>query len=200
MAAPGSDARWGRRIAPRVFLLVGLGMVGPLAVMAIAFWSTRAQLERQQLEDHGLLAAAVAARIDAALSADLLALQSAAVGSAPLHDVRVAHPLFTSVFLLDRDGAVLAREPAGARIDGAALVQSAGNKPGFTGAHAVIPMRSWRGELIRVAAGVLDRSRLSPLLQVAKMQGGIAIDLLDAGGSVLAATDRSAGGDELVAS
>src|SRR5512140_1357820 len=200
MAAPGTDSRWGRRIAPRVFLLVGLGMVGPLAVMVIAGWSTRAQLERQEIWDHGLLAGAVAARVDAALSADLLALQSAAVGSTSLHDVRIAHPLFTSVFLLDPDGTVLAREPAGAGLDGKALVQAAGNKPGFTGAHAVIPLRSWRGELIRVAAGTLDRSRLSPLLHVAKMPAAMAVDLLDARGSVLAGTDRSSGGGELAAS
>jgi signal transduction histidine kinase len=200
MDAPGSDSRWGRRIAPRVFLLVGLGMVGPLAVMVIAGWSTRAQLERQELADHGLLAAAVAARVDAALSADLVALQSAGTGAASLHDVRIAHPLFTSVLLLGPDGTVLAREPAGAGIDGAALVMAAGNKPGFTGEHAVIPLRSWRGDLIRVAAASLDRARLLALLHVPHLQGGMAIDLLDARGGVLAGTDRSSDAGELVAS
>src|SRR4051812_2625905 len=188
-AATGT--RQGRRIAARVFLLVGLGMIGPLAVMVWAGWTTRERLAREESSDHGLLAALVAARVEVALASDLERLQAAAVGPLPLREVRLRHPLFTAVFLLEPDGTVAARDPPEAPIDAASVVAAAGSKPSFAGGHAVIPLRSWRGDLLRVAAGEIDPTRLLALLRVPAIPAGMAIDLSDASGKVLASTDRS---------
>ncbi len=191
MREADTGTRWGRRIAARVFLLVGLGMIGPLAVMVWAGWSMRDEVAREESADHAVLASMVAARIDGTLSHDLERLQAAAAGSAALRDVRLRHPLFSAVFLLQPDATVTGRDPADASIDADAVVAAAGSKPSFTATHAIVPLRSWRGDLLRVGAGTVDPARLLSLLRAPGIPSGMAVELTDGAGAVLASTDRS---------
>jgi signal transduction histidine kinase len=154
---------------------------------------------REEASDHAVLAGLVAARVDAALSRDLERLQSVAAGSSSLRDVRLAHPLFSAAFVVEADGKIAARDPPDAPIDVAAVLAAAGSKPSFSGSWAMVPLRSWRGDLLRVAAGAIDPARLGSLLRGPATPQGMSIELTDAAGTILAGTDRAfAGPGDLV--
>ncbi len=200
MNAPRTTARRGHRIATRVLLLVGLGVVGPFLAMIWASWQTRAQLDREKHIDQAMIASLVAARVDSALSAELEALQSAATGARSLREVSARpHALTDRLLLLDPHGTVLDQEPAGAAVDAGAIVDEAlrSGKPSFTRTHAIVPARNWRGDLTRIAAGSLDVTRLESLIREGAVPRGLAIDIKDAfaqtvasGGSRDGRTDR----------
>lgn len=201
MRAPATDARRGRRIATRVLLLVGLGVVGPLLGMFWASWAAQARLEREKGLDQQVVASLIAARIDAQLSGELEALQSAATGARTLREVRARpHALVDKLVLLDASGAVLQQEPAG--VEAAAIVQEAlrAGKPSFTRTHAFVPARSWRGELIRVVAAEIVPARLAFLVRDGSIPQGLAIDILDAGGQPIASGGSERGRTDRVVS
>lgn len=203
MHAPATEARRGHRIATRVLLLVGLGVVGPLLAMIWASWGPRAQLDREKRLDQAMIASLIAARVDAALSAELEALQSAAMGARTLREVRARpHALIDQVVLLDARGALLEQEPAGAPVDAAAIVAEAARsgKPSFTRTHAVVPARSWRGELTRIAAGSLDVARLGALVREGAVPRGLAVDIEDAAGNTVFSGGSPRGRSERVVS
>ncbi len=189
MRGPPTAARRGRRIATRVLLLVGLGVIGPLLAMIWASWGARAELDREKRVDQEMIASLIAARVDVALSAELEALQSAAIGARSLREVRARpHALIDRVMLLDARGTVLEQEPAGSAIDAGAIVDEAlrSRKPSFTRTHALVPARDWRGDLTRIAAGSVDVARLESLVREGAVPRGLAIDIQDANGQTIA--------------
>jgi signal transduction histidine kinase len=201
--AATTETRRGHRIATRVLLLVGLGVVGPLIAMIWASWGARAQLDREKRLDEEMIASLIAARVDAALSAELEALQSAAIGARSLREVRARpHALIDQVALIDARGAVLEQEPAGPAIDGPAIVAEAlrAGRPSFTRTHALVPARSWRGELSRIAAGSVDASRLGLLVREGSIPRGLAIDIKDASGQTIASGGSPTGRTDRVVS
>ena len=203
MDAAATETRSGHRIATRVLLLVGLGVVGPLVAMMWASWTARAQLDREKRVDEEMIASLIAARVDAALSAELEALQSAALGARTLREVRARpHALTDRVALLDARGEVLEQEPSGPRMDGPAIVAAAlrSTKPSFTRTHALVPARTWRGDLMRIAAGSLDASRLALLLREGAVPRGLTVDIQDASGETIASGGSRTGPADRVVS
>lgn len=189
MRAPATEARRGQKIATRVLLLVGLGVVGPLSAMIWAGGEARARLREEKRLDQQMIAGLIAARVDAALSAELEALQLAALGSHSLREVR-ARPaaLVDQVVLLDARGEVLEQEPPGAPVDARAIAAAGlrAGKPSFTRAYALAPARNWRGELTRIAAGSVDPARLASLVREGAVPRGLAVDLMDETGQTVA--------------
>jgi signal transduction histidine kinase len=186
-----------------VLLLVGLGVAGPFLAMIWASWGARAQLEQEKRLDQEMIASLLAARVDAALSGELEALQSAAIGARPLREVRARpHALIDQVVLLDARGALLEQEPPGSAVDAAAIVAEASRsgKPSFTRTHAVVPARSWRGELIRIAAGSLDLGRLAALVREGAIPRGLAVDIKDEAGNTVASGGSPRGRTDRVVS
>jgi signal transduction histidine kinase len=196
-------ARRGRRITTRVLLLVGLGVAGPFLAMIWASWGARTQLAREKRADQETIASLIAARVDAALSTELEALQAAAIGARRLRDVSARpHGLVDQLVLLDPRGAILEQEPAGADVDAGALLAEAlrSGKPSFTRTHALVPVRNWRGELTAIAAGSLDAGRLAALVHEGVVPRGIAIDILDRDGQIVASGGSRRGRTDRVVS
>jgi signal transduction histidine kinase len=181
-------------------LLVGLGVVGPLLAMIWAGGEARSRLHREKRLDQEMIASLIAARVEAALSAELEALQSAALGARTLREVRARpHALIDQLVLLDPQGKVLEEEPAGSALDVRAIAAEGlrSGKPSFTRTYALAPARNWRGELTRIAAGSVDAARLASLVREGPVPRGLAVDLLDetgqpivSGGSPHGRTDR----------
>src|SRR5262249_44792509 len=76
-----------RSIQTRVFLLVTIGMIGPLALMAWAGSRAQRQFEQELLADRTLLARSCAARVDALLSSELEAMQLAGRSADPAREI-----------------------------------------------------------------------------------------------------------------
>jgi signal transduction histidine kinase len=219
-AAGASPRQFGHHILARVLLLVAVGMLGPLTVLGWAGWTSKEELERHEVAELGAAAGFTALRAQDKLAAALDALETAAREApqvtldaeqleahrhAALRDAFTRHrTLFTEVARLDKDGAVLAREPQGGRpLDGAALIAEARRLDravisdllpeagGGRRAWAMVPVHSWDGKLAGLVVGAIDprAPHLAELFKGTPPQPGGALDLVDSSGAVVTSTD-----------
>ncbi len=203
----------------RVYLLMGVGVFFPLLLMAAAGFFWLESLDERVTGARLGAVTAVAAHFDGELTADLEVLQrlSATVGAVGKLDleaieraVREAHHQLRhreAVFVVDRDGRVLAEEPPGVYTEGpssaAALVTEvlASGRPRLSGVvegtrggivYELVPIRGWRGEVAGVAGGTVrpERRDFEKMLRYLPRGPTGAADLVDGSGLVVASTDR----------
>ncbi len=188
-----------RSIQARVLLLVAIGMLGPLAMMAWAGFSTQRRYEEQVLSERTLLAEFFAARLDALLSSELEALQSAAGAQDPAAALRELwvrrHALFDAVFYADASQRMIVEEPRTGIVAATALSIDA-SQPAFTEivdgrSVAIVPVRTWDGRAVGRIGGVIEPAgaRLAALFKGYQVAQGESIDVVDASGRVIASTD-----------
>lgn len=209
----------------RVYLLMGIGTLFPLAIMGAAGLYWMRALDERLLEGRIAAAGAVADHLDAELTGDLEVLQRLAAAVAPAFEdaapaperrlLREAHSQLRhreAVFLLDARRRVVAEEPQGPKSEApreaTQLVQEvlasgrpriSGLVPGERGAvvHALVPIRSWRGEVVGVAGGTFGPERRDferMLRHLRRGKTGFA-EIVDASGRVVASTDRLRAGE-----
>jgi signal transduction histidine kinase len=199
-----------------VSILVAVGMLGPLAVIAMLEEGGSRELEQRVLAGRAQSASLMADRLQTQLSLELESLRAVAESGAGRRALREAwvqrHGLFEAVFAVDAQGRVLEREPSsGAAIDGpAALAGMRAGLPAFTGllprgmVYALAPTREGGA-----VGGIVDPrgARLASALKAYKPASGESIELHDGAGRVLASSDPArlllragSAADELVAS
>jgi len=179
------------RIAPqrsirfRVYLLLAVGVVGPTAVLMVAFLWRLSQLDDQLVAGRQYAARAVAGQLDQELTQLLETLQRAA--SSPHFDLEdgksepersalrdaYLHTHFPGgVFALGPGGELLVEEPDRRERSIAPLPDSAevrealrSGRPAVTplvkgkdGAHlyALVPVRNWQGKVVGLVGGVIE--------------------------------------------
>jgi signal transduction histidine kinase len=203
------------RILARVFLMVCVGMIGPLAVLGWAGWSSSGELERHEVDEQATAATFVSLRVQDRLRSGLEALESAALlvqremGAQDRQRSRDAlrevfahhHGLFTCVAILDERGRTLDTEPEEqAPVDGARLLSEARSfgratitdlleeGDGLQRAWAMVPLQSWDGSVIGLLAAAVDprAGRLSELLKGLPPLRGRALELVDGKGKLIA--------------
>lgn len=218
MTPQASHPPHGRRIKVRVLSLVGVGMLGPLAVMAWAGLQSSAELERRVLSERQLLARLIAERLERVLSAEMESLQALVSAQGLAHSPELAtwrgalreqsvrrHALFEQLFLVDAQGRVLVQEPAGSRpLEGASLlaeVATAGrplysdlvaDSSGARRLYALVPLRGRPDQVLGLVGAAIDpmAPRLTALLASAALGEGESIDLIDGRGIVVASSER----------
>jgi signal transduction histidine kinase len=205
----------------RVYLLVGLGVLAPAALVAFVSWARLRELDDELVASRKRAAVAVAEHVDEELTASLETLQRLA--SAPqLADEHLdpaaaaallrsgwLHSQFVGgVFLLDAEGRAVAEEPRRGRSAApppdlpeiAATLRDA--KPRITRLvgmpeaariYALVSVTDWRGRPIRVVGGVLDPTLpyQARVLRHLKRSPSTYADIVDGGGVVLASTDAA---------
>ncbi len=208
----------------RVYLLMGIGVFFPLLIVGIAalYWVRSA--EERLIEGRVAAARAVAAHLDAALTADLEVLQrlaaSAASGLAdgdPAPERRLLHgalELFRhreAVFLLDAQGGLVAEEPQGpvsqAPPSAAPLVAEVvrSGRPMLSGILAgdrgavvleLVPIRDWRGQVVGVAGGSFrpERRDFERMLGLLRRGRTGWAEIVDADGRIVASTQPGRAG------
>lgn len=202
----------------RVYLLMGVGVFFPLLVVGAAALVWMQALDDRLVAARLSAVGAVAAHLDGELSGDLEVLQRLAATMAALdgpdHEgtqraVRDAHHLLRHrdvAFVLDRERRVVAAEPTGALDEpppqiGPLLdaVLTAG-KPRVSGiveggrgglVYALVPVRSWSGEVVGVAGGTFrpERRDFDRMLRLLPRGPSGTAELVDADGTVIAATE-----------
>jgi len=204
-----------RHLQARVFSLTGLGVLLPLAMLAIAGEVWVPDVTRETLADRQETARLIALRLDHVLQAVFETLQQAASargmdledglgapGRAAVHEAFLRLRTSETVFLADATGTVVYHEPQGSpapSLAGVGALQEAlhAGRPGLStvvgdGAaarvYALVPVRGWRGDVRALLGAVLDpRTALGPVL--GRPDGDALLTLVDAGGSVVAAND-----------
>ena len=217
---PVGRAWSGRSIQARVVLLVGTGILAALAILGGTAFVAIDRMEARLSAERLLLARAIAEHLDSLVQADMEVLQgvsaAATVGGAEreavpersaLREIYLRARLVERVVLVATDGAVLMREPPAraqpapapdpadirtAATSGRPMVSAlvfAGVSPRI---FLLVPIRNWRGEVARIAAGEIDpeSSRFSSVLDAFHLTTAGSIDVLDATGTTLASTDR----------
>ena len=212
--------RGARPIGTRIFFLVGMGVLGPMLVLAWTGLAMHDELDRRARARDLFLAASTAERISGAFAGGLEALNALATQEewtqeppslARVRDaVRRArvhhHTLFDAFFAFDAEGRLLTPETEGAHPNGAAVVSAAGrmSAPTFTTADrlgeatmdvvALAPVHGPRGELsLVVGARVRESSpRLKRLLDSGAAGGEHVIELRDGEGRRVAAAGATA--------
>jgi signal transduction histidine kinase len=204
----------------RVYLLVVVGVLAPAALIFAVSWTRLRELDEELIASRRRAAAAVAEHIDEELTASLEALQRLASAAQPAiaaADAEAAHALLRAtplhqqfaggVFLVDAQGRTLAEEPrrgltASPPNDLVELTATLRDgKPRITGLvgsveglriYGLVSVMDWRGHPVGVAAGAIDPSLPSQARVLRHLKRGPAsyADLVDAGGVVLASTDR----------
>jgi signal transduction histidine kinase len=174
-----------RTIRFRVYLLLGVGVLGPAALFTLYFLSRLSELDARQIAGRQYAASAVAAQLDQELSQALETLQRAASSPrvdledrsteperAALRDLYL-HNLFPAgVFMLDATGHLIVEEPdrgersiappplapevQDALASGRPVVTPLVETP--TGGHlyAMVPVRNWHGKVVGLAGGVIE--------------------------------------------
>jgi signal transduction histidine kinase len=203
----------------RVYLLMGAGTFFPLVILGAAGFYWMRALDERLLAGRVAGASTVAAHVDAELTGDLEVLQRLAAAVAPgLEDgnpapeqklLRDAHHQLRhreAVFLLDAAGRLVAEEPPGpaswAPGEAVPLVREviASGRPRISGfvpgerggrVHALVPIRSWKGNVVGVAGGTFrpdrrDFERMLGFLQ--RGETGLA-EIVDASGRIIASTE-----------
>jgi signal transduction histidine kinase len=227
MSAPPRDPAAAAGAIPlrrRVYLLMGIGVFFPLLiVVAAALYWARAADERL-LEGRVAAARAVAAHLDAELTADLEVLQRLAAAAAagladrdPAPERRLLREAFEhfrhreAVFLLDANGQLVAEEPQGpvseAPRSAAPLVAEvvATGRPKLSGVvagergavvHELVPIRDWRGQVVGVAGGTFrpERRDFERMLRILRRGETGFAEIVDAGGRVVASTQPGRAG------
>ncbi len=208
----------GLGLRTRVFLLVGVGVLGPGAVLAAALHSRLGQLDERLVAGRQNAVSAVAGQLDAELLEDLETLQRAA--SAPhvnledaddaaeraaLRDLYLHARFPGGVFFLDASGRVVAEEPARARVasltpDARDVREVLAGRPGVSRlirdgaawrAYAMVPVRNWEGRVVGLAGGAIDatQERYVRMLRYLRRGRESFADVVDGDGNVLASTD-----------
>jgi signal transduction histidine kinase len=205
----------GRSIGTRIFFLVGLGVMGPIGVLAWAGSAMHEELWRRSRAQEVLLAASAAERASGALASGLAAVHALAAEEdwraepdsiarlrAAVRRTRVHHhALFDTFFALDGEGQLLAGETDGWRPDGAAMIAMARrlNAPALTTGDqvgqerldviALVPVRRAGAEVdLVVGARIAEGSpRLARLLATRAADGEPGVELRDGDGRRIAA-------------
>ena len=183
--APQPEASWRRSLQARVFMLLGMGVLGPTAIGATALYHRLQVLDERQLAGRLHAAAAVAGQLDEELTLSLESLQRAATAhhvdlrdqssepeKAALREAALQGHFPAGAFMLDAGGLLVAEVPErGERTlapppDAAEVrevIQT--GRPGVSAVvgsplgdhvYAMVPVRDWRGEMAGLAGGVLD--------------------------------------------
>jgi signal transduction histidine kinase len=200
----------------RVYLLMGIGIFFPLAVLASVAVGWARSLDGRILTGRLSAAQAVAGHFDEELTQDLEQLQrlSAVVGQTmgdadlgpERRAVRAAYEGFRHrerIFLLDAEGNLLAAEPASTPPPRAAeaLVEEVlrTGRPRLTGLaleaegrliHELVPVRDWHGNVVGVVGGTFRAERRgfeTMLRHLRRGETGLA-ELVDGEGVVIAST------------
>jgi signal transduction histidine kinase len=203
---------------------MAVGSFFPILLMAgVGLYWMRAFDERL-LAGRAAAAASIAAHFDAELTLDLEVLQRLATAAAPgldggepgaerrlLRDALQAFRHREAVFLLDARREVIAEEPQGRQSEAPAseipLVDDvlASGRPRLSGLvlgerggviHELVPVRSWRGDVIGVAGGTFrpERRDLERMLRFLRRgQTGFA-ELVDSSGRIIASTTAGRAG------
>jgi signal transduction histidine kinase len=210
----------GLALRTRVYLLMAIGVVFPIALMAAAGLVWVRELDDRVLSGRTAAASTVAAHFDEELTSDLETLQrlaselSPGFGDADLSDerraVRNASALFRhreTIFLLDQEQNLLAVEPSGALaevpLDARPLVDEvlATGRPRLSGLvvesrglmlRELVPLRSWRGDVVGVVGGTFRAEHREFDKMLAHLRRGATgfAELVDVQGNVIASTRR----------
>ena len=187
MKRPAVASPWSRRgLQARIVLLVAVGMLGPLAILAWAGWTSFAELSQELLTERRLLGRSVADHLEFVVRSDLETLQAIAAGPraaaqepdaagerAAVRDAYLRSRFLDEVLLLGEDGALLWEEPSRARLASPRLAEPAvvrdvlrTGRPdvselveeagGRKRLYLLVPLRSWEGKVVRVAVGGID--------------------------------------------
>ncbi len=213
MSAPGHGG-----LRARVYLLVGIGIFFPLALMAGVGWFWLRALDERLLSGRLAATSTVSAHFDEELTSDLEALQRLASmvggrfgGDDTANEERATREVNhyfrhrESVFLLDAARRVIAEEPPGsvsaAPRAAIPLVEEvlATGRPRLSGlvledrgamVHELVPVRSWDGRVVGIAGGTFDPSRrdFDRMLQHLRRGQTGIAELVDASGLVIAST------------
>jgi signal transduction histidine kinase len=208
----------------RVNLLMTIGIFFPLVLVAAVGLYWMRGFDDRIIAGRAAAANAAATHFDEELTADMETLQRLASAlSASFGDgdqaserraVREAYALFRhreTVFLLDRERHIIAQEPYGAMAElppeAIPLVDEvlASGRPRLSELldegrgpviHELVPVRSWRGEVIGVVGGTFRPERRGFEKMLAHLRRGRTgfADLVDAHGRVLASTERGRAG------
>ena len=219
MKSVGTNPSGRRSIQTRVVLLVGIGMLASLTVLGSVSALYLESLQGQLLAERQLLARTLADHADYVVKSDLELLQR--VSSAPRLDLTDNDPeperlavkdaylrsrVFDCVFLVDRQGRLVAQEPLGAGSipppgNQAAAIDEAirTGKPtvsglvGGRGGHLYefVPLRDWQGAVAGLAGGEINPAspRFADILSPVRLGETGAADLIDRHGAVLASGD-----------
>ncbi len=186
MTVNGADDREGwRRLQVRVFVLIGVGVLGPLVALGAASWGSLSQLSQRLGEERQLVAASFANKVDDVVRANLELLQG--VAAAPRVDptdedvapeyaalraaISNAH-LMRAIFIVDVAGRPIAQEPprepldaTNARLDAAARQAALDGRPTVTNLivdgdrlslYLLVPIHDFRGQVTGLVVGELD--------------------------------------------
>jgi signal transduction histidine kinase len=200
-------------ILRRVFLLVIFGVVAPMAAFAWLGSVSLDALKSRLLEERGALAGSLAGRFDQVVRDALAALTTTSAGprfdledddGAPergaLHTLLVHSRYLDGVFLAGPSGEPLWQEPSrgSTTIDPAAVARAlssgrpevTGVIPGQGGVALLVPVRNWQGRVTGLAGALARTGGLgwSGLLVTEPRGPGEAVEVLDAGGRVVAST------------
>ncbi|HEU4382886.1 MAG TPA: ATP-binding protein [Anaeromyxobacteraceae bacterium] len=185
---PQPEASWSRSLQARVFMLLGLGVLGPTAIGATALYHRLQVLDERQMEGRLHAATAVAGQLDEELTQSLESLQRAATAhhvdlrdgdanpeKAALREAALQGHFPAGAFMLDAAGGLVAEVPErGERSlappagtpevqevlrTGRPAVSSVVASPLGDHVYAMVPVRDWRGEITGLAGGVLDLSQ-----------------------------------------
>ncbi len=187
MKRPAVASPWSRRgLQARIVLLVAVGMLGPLAILGWAGWTSFAELSQELLTERRLLGRSVADHLEFVVRSDLETLQAIAAGPraagqeadaagvrAAVRDAYLRSRFLDEVLLLGEDGALLWEEPSRARLASPRLAELAvvrdvlrTGRPdaselveeagGRKRLYLLVPLRSWEGKVVRVAVGGID--------------------------------------------
>jgi signal transduction histidine kinase len=198
-------------IARRVSLLVGMGVVVPLALVGGAAGLGLKQIHAELMGERRALAASVSARVERRLRRHLASLSSLGAGRVdaadpaalrgPLRAAFVRSPDLAGVFLLGADGRLAAEDPrglVGATLPSAAIAAARrADRPVVTDvqadgrAYLLVPLRRPDGRPDALAGAVVDPAGAawSALLGPNPLGASGSMDLLDGRGLVMASTD-----------
>jgi len=204
----------------RVYVLVGIGVLAPAALVAAVSWARLHELDDEMLSMRRNGAIAVAEHVDEEITSDLEVLQrlasapQLAIDHAGVDGARALlrgaylHSQFVSgMFLLDAEGQPIAEEPRSGRsiAPRADLAEVRATlrdgKPRITNllgagdeprAYALVSVMDWRGHPIGVVGGILDVAQPQRARVLRHLLRGRAghADLVDLAGLVLASTER----------
>lgn len=210
-----------RGLQARIVLVVAVGTLAPMAILAWAGWASFAELNQERLTERRLLGRSVADHLEFVVRADLEVLQAIAAGPrgagqepdaaserVAVREAYLHSRLLDEVLLLGEKGELLWEEPARARLgsprlaelavvgevlgtgrpDASELVEESGGRRRL---YLLVPLRSWEGRIVRVAAGGIDpeSARFGSLLQPFRFGERGSTDLVDRRGVVIASTE-----------
>jgi signal transduction histidine kinase len=224
-AAPRpAEASAATSLRRRVYLLMAVGTFFPIVLMGTVGLYWMRAFDDRLVAGRRAAAATVAAHLDAELTFDLEVLQRLAAATAAgladgdpaperllLRDALQQFRHREAVFLLDADRAVIAEEPQG-RVSEAPQAAGplvadvlASGRPRLSGlvlgdrggvVHELVPIRSWRGDVVGVAGGTFrpERRDFEKMLQYLRRGRTGFADVVDSEGRVIASTEPGRAG------